>query len=203
MVVVESASHRPEPAGCGCAPEPDRGLTLICGPAGGGKSRWAEHLAGRSGRTVVYLATGPLLPDDPDWQQRLERHRQRRPSEWICREVGAELSAAVSRLKATELALIDSLGTWVAAWLDAGPTEWEGCCSELIAALRGCAVPLLLVCEEVGWGVVPSSEVGGRFRQRLAALEQRLMADASAAWLVLAGRALDLHQLSVPVPPEP
>lgn len=179
------------------------GLTLICGPAGGGKSRWAEHLAACSGRPVIYLATGPLLPDDPDWQQRLQRHRQRRPPEWICREVGAALAPALSQLMANELALIDSLGTWVAAWLEADPRLWEQCCDDLVEALRSCTVPLLLVCEQVGWGVVPSTEAGGRFRQRLAALEQRLMADASAAWLVLAGRALDLHRLSLPVPPKP
>jgi adenosylcobinamide kinase/adenosylcobinamide-phosphate guanylyltransferase len=199
MAVAERPSDQPPGAG----PSPASGLTLICGPAGGGKSRWAEHLAAGSGRAVVYLATGPLLPDDPDWQQRLQRHRQRRPPEWICREVGAELAPALSQLMAHEIALIDSLGTWVAAWLEADPPLWQRCCDDLVEALRSCAVPLLLVCEQVGCGVVPSTEAGGRFRQRLASLEQRLMADAAAAWLVLAGRALDLHRLSLPVPPEP
>mgnify|MGYP003338869068 CR=1 FL=1 len=82
------------------------GLTLICGPAGGGKSRWAEHLAGCSGRDVVYLATGPLLPDDDDWQRRLERHRRRRPPQWICWEVGADLAAALTQLQAGEIGQI-------------------------------------------------------------------------------------------------
>ena len=36
-------------------------LVVVSGPARGGKSRWAEHLAGASGLPVVYLATGPLL----------------------------------------------------------------------------------------------------------------------------------------------
>jgi len=178
------------------------GLTLICGPAGGGKSRWAEHLAASSGRAVVYLATGPQLPDDADWQRRLQRHRRRRPADWICREVGGELAAALACLRDPEIALIDSLGTWVAAWLDCDREQWEARCMELAAALRGCPAPLLLVCEEVGWGVVPSTAAGGRFRQRVADLEQRLMAEASAAWLVLAGRALDLFRLSLPVPQE-
>jgi adenosylcobinamide kinase/adenosylcobinamide-phosphate guanylyltransferase len=163
-------------------------MTLICGPAGGGKSRWAEHLASLSGRQVVYLATGPLLPDDSDWQRRLDRHRRRRPAQWTCREVGAELAPALSQLSSGEIALIDSLGTWVAAWLEASAALWDERCSELSEGLRGSEAPLLLVCEEVGWG---------------AELEQRLMADAAAAWLVIAGRALDLRALSVPVPAEP
>lgn len=183
-------------------PAPPLGLTLICGPAGGGKSRWAEHLASRSGRTVVYLATGPTLPDDADWQRRLEKHRRRRPPQWICREVGAELAASLAQLDAAEIALVDSLGTWVAAWLDCGAAEWEQRCRELRDSLRRCAAPLLLVCEEVGWGVVPSTPQGGRFRTRLADLEQRLMHEASGSWLVVAGRALDLHRFSLPVPAE-
>jgi adenosylcobinamide kinase/adenosylcobinamide-phosphate guanylyltransferase len=204
MAVVESFSPRPlSPASGGSGPIPGLGMTLICGPAGGGKSRWAEHLAALSGLDVVYLATGPLLPDDADWQRRLERHRLRRPAHWTCREVGADLAPAVSQLSSGEIALIDSLGTWVAAWLDASAALWEERCSELSDRLRGSAAPLLLVCEEVGWGVVPSSKAGGLFRQRLAELEQRLMAEASAAWLVIAGRALDLLALSVPVPAEP
>lgn len=204
MAVVESSSSLSVSLPSGLSgPRPGLGVTLICGPAGGGKSRWAEHLATLSGRQVVYLATGPLLPDDADWQRRLDRHRRRRPPHWICREVGGDLAAAVSPLSSGQIALIDSLGTWVAAWLDCGAAEWQQRCGELREALRGCTAPLLLVCEEVGWGVVPSTAEGGRFRTRLAELEQRLMADASAAWLVIAGRALDLQALSVPVPAEP
>ena len=204
MAVVEPFSPRPlSPASGPSGPLPGLGMTLICGPAGGGKSRWAEHLASLSGRQVVYLATGPLLPDDSDWQRRLDRHRRRRPAHWTCREVGAELAPALSQLSSGEIALIDSLGTWVAAWLEASAALWDERCSELSEGLRGSEAPLLLVCEEVGWGVVPSSQAGGLFRQRLAELEQRLMADAAAAWLVIAGRALDLRALSVPVPAEP
>lgn len=194
-------SSEPSPLfGPGSLP-PASGLTLICGPSGSGKSRWAEHLASCSGRSVMYLATGPLLPGDADWQRRLERHRRRRPTDWGCREVGGELASALGSLQPDQIALIDSLGTWVAAWLDCGGLAWEQRCLELSDALRLSPVPLLLVCEEVGWGVVPSSPVGGLFRQRLAELVQRLMGNASAAWLVIAGRALDLRQLSLPVPP--
>ncbi len=178
------------------------GLTLICGPSGGGKSRWAEHLASCSGRPVIYLATGPLLPEDADWQRRLERHRQRRPATWICREVEGNLVEALANLERGDLGLVDSLGTWVAAWLQSEETEWQRLSQELIEALEGCAAPVLLVCEEVGWGVVPTTAEGGRFRRRLAELAQQLMAHSCAAWLVLAGRALDLHRLGLPVPQE-
>ncbi|MEA5424391.1 bifunctional adenosylcobinamide kinase/adenosylcobinamide-phosphate guanylyltransferase [Synechococcus sp. CCY9202] len=175
-------------------------LTLVSGPSRGGKSRWAEHLAARSGRQVVYLATGPTLPDDPDWQHRLALHRNRRPSSWQCREVGRHLAEALLTLGPDQLGLVDSLGTWVAAGLDWDPDSWEEACAGLLEAIRHCAAPLVLVCEEVGWGVVPATAIGGLFRDRQGHLQQQLMALCTAAWLVLHGRAVDLLALSQPVP---
>lgn len=178
-------------------------LCLISGPAGGGKSRWAEHLALSSGRAVVYLATGPRRPDDPSWQERLERHRRRRPASWCCLEVGGELTAALAELSDGQLALVDSLGTWVAAHLGSGPENWSALTDGLIEALERPGCPVLIVAEECGWGVVPATLAGGQFRERLAAIQQRLAARSSASWLVLQGRALDLQRLGQPVPPEP
>ncbi|MEB3263953.1 MAG: bifunctional adenosylcobinamide kinase/adenosylcobinamide-phosphate guanylyltransferase [Synechococcus sp.] len=176
-------------------------LTLVSGPSRGGKSRWAEHLAGRTGRRVVYLATGPTLPDDPAWQERLARHRRRRPPSWECLEVGAALAVALEPLGEDCVALVDSLGTWVAAALECDEAAWQEACTALLEAIEGCRAPLILVCESVGWGVVPATALGGLFRDRLGRLEQRLMERAQAAWLVVAGRALDLLALSEAVPP--
>jgi adenosylcobinamide kinase/adenosylcobinamide-phosphate guanylyltransferase len=177
-------------------------LTLISGPAGGGKSRWAEQLAAASTLSVVYLATGPSLPDDPDWQERLRRHRSRRPEHWQCREVGGELAPAVAELQEGQIGLVDSLGTWVAAHLHLPDDLWRHRCIELQATLALSRVPLLLVCEEVGWGLVPPSSAGGRFRNRLPPLQRRLAERADACWLVLQGRALDLRRLGLPVDPD-
>ena len=175
-------------------------FTLISGPAGSGKSRWAEHLAETSGLAVIYIATGPTLEDDPSWQERLRRHRDRRPPHWELWEVGGDLSAALARLLPGQLALVDSLGTWVAAHLEADQAAWSRRCQTLLDLLRLGEVPLLMVGEECGWGVVPPTEVGGRFRERLAALQQQLAAEADASWLVIHGRALNLMSLSLPVP---
>lgn len=175
-------------------------LTLVSGPARSGKSRWAEHLAASSGRPVVYVATGPELPDDREWQERLAAHRRRRPAHWGCLEVGAALPAALAGLQNDRLALIDSLGSWVASQLLLAPDDWQEQCCRLEAAITACQAELVLVCEETGWGVVPATASGGRFRDRLGTLQQRLTARADRAWLVLQGRAIDLFRVSLPVP---
>ncbi len=175
-------------------------LILVSGPAGSGKSRWAELVAERSGLRVVYLATGPQRPEDGAWQQRLEKHRRRRPPTWRCREVGDELAPALRQLAPGELGLVDSLGTWVAAHLETEDEDWVQRCGELQGALISSMSQIILVCEETAWGVVPATPIGLRFRERLANLQRQLAAVCDQAWLVLQGRAIDLHALSQPVP---
>lgn len=185
MVAVEA------PAGC----------TLVLGPARSGKSRWAEHLALASGLPVTYVATGPLPHgDDPGWTARVQAHTQRRPRDWRTLEVGSELAEALDTLSPPGLALVDSLGSWVASGLELEPPMWQHRCSALATSLGSCGIPVVLVSEQTGWGVVPPTAIGGLFRDRLGALEQQLVPVCSAVWLVVAGRALDLRAHSVAVP---
>lgn len=182
------------------------GLVLVCGGSRSGKSRWAEHLAASSGRPVLYLATAAQRADDPSWCERLERHRQRRPSGWGCLEVEGRLSDVLTELQrsshpqADHLLLIDALGTWLAHHLDADTPQWLQLQQELLAALARHRAPVVLVCEEVGLGVVPPTAIGNRFRDRLGELSQRLMRQSQDSWIVVAGRALNLHALAVAVP---
>jgi len=96
---------------------------------------------------------------------------------------------------------VDSLGTWVAAHLELEAPDWRLRCDELLSAIGTCPAPLVVVCEETGWGVVPATASGSRFRDRLGALQETLQAHCEASWLVLQGRAVDLLALSQPVPP--
>ncbi|MEY3462311.1 MAG: hypothetical protein RLZZ468_89 [Cyanobacteriota bacterium] len=178
-------------------------LSLVLGPARSGKSRWAEHLAAHSGRSVLYVATGAAAPGDGAWQARLDLHRRRRPPSWGCLEVGWDLAAALPGLHRDQLALIDSLGSWVAHGLDLESASWANACDALLEAMDHCLAELVVVSEQTGWGVVPPTAIGGLFRDRLGAIEQRLMPRADAAWLVVAGRALDLLRSSQAVPESP
>ena len=177
----------------------DGSLILVSGPSRGGKSRWAESLL-IDETSVVYVATAAERPNDVDWQNRLRLHRERRPSHWTLVESAANLPEVITRLKPQEAALIDALGGFVAQHLDLDQSAWELAASQLIDALKQSRSTCVLVIEETGWGVVPPTRIGGLFRDRLGLLAQRLDRQANASWLVLQGRALDLHRLSQPVP---
>jgi adenosylcobinamide kinase/adenosylcobinamide-phosphate guanylyltransferase len=184
----------------------ERGLILVSGPSRGGKSAWAEHLAQQyTGGPVLYLATGPGTGSDPSWSERVARHQDRRPDVWQALEVGPELieqlRALVGDGDPPPLLLIDSLGTWLAWHLDDTAEQWDQRCDQLIHALVTQRGPVVLVVEETGWGVVPATAVGGLFRDRMGALQQLLMQHCHTAWLVVAGRAINLIEYSFPVPP--
>ena len=175
--------------------------TLVLGPARSGKSRWAEHHAQQSGLPVTYLATGPRpSADDAAWLARVEAHAARRPPHWNVLEVDSALAGALDSLSPPGFALVDSLGTWVAAGLELDPSAWQKRCTALVQSLSRCQVPVLLVSEQTGWGVVPATAIGGLFRDRLGSLEQQLAPLCAAIWLVVAGRALNLSTLGSAVP---
>ncbi|HET9658547.1 MAG TPA: bifunctional adenosylcobinamide kinase/adenosylcobinamide-phosphate guanylyltransferase, partial [Kineosporiaceae bacterium] len=175
--------------------------TVVLGAAASGKSLVAESLLAAEPE-VVYAATGPQ-PDgsDPAWADRVAAHRRRRPDWWRTVE-GADLAQLLTRPGAP--LLVDSLGTWLAAelsaagawddrdgWRDRLTPRLDG----LVAAWRQAARPVVAVVEEVGWGVVPATASGGRFRDLLGTLSRRLAEQSEAALLVVAGRPLDLERL--------
>ena len=183
------------------AADPSPNCTLVLGAARSGKSRWAEHLAKQSGVPVTYIATGPRPSlDDAAWATRVQNHVIRRPSHWTTMEVDFALAEELMGLKPPGLALVDSLGTWVAAGLDLDSPSWQQRTAELAHSVSSSAVPVLLVSEQTGWGVVPPTAIGGLFRDRLGSLEQQLAPLCSAIWLVIAGRALNLTNLGMDVP---
>lgn len=161
-------------------------ITLVLGGARSGKSLFAEQVAAASAGPVNYLATA-VVGDDPDFAARVVIHRARRPSDWRSIEAGADLASALRRLDPSETALVDSLGTWVAATPD-----FEVDVDDLVASMSGRQGRTVVVSEEVGLGVHPSTEIGGRFRDRLGLVNQSVSAAADEAYLLVAGRPLRL-----------
>lgn len=160
-------------------------ITLVLGGARSGKSEVAERLAGAGGGPVTYVATGAA--GDADMAARIEAHRRRRPPAWTTVECGGDLAGALAAAEGT--VLVDALGTWLAG-LGGGAPDTDGLCAAL-AARRGDTV---VVSDEVGLGVHPSTEVGRRFRDALGALNRRVAEGADEVVLVVAGRVLRLER---------
>ena len=168
-------------------------VTIVTGPARSGKSEWAESLARRSGRSVIYIATSQLDPADAEWADRVAQHRQRRPVEWQSWDVPIELGAALATVPEGSCVLVDSLGTWAANWLDRPAADWQQACEALQTVCAQTRSMLIFVAEETGWGIVPAFPSGRLFRDRLGRLVRDLGSQSGACYLVTAGFAVNLR----------
>jgi adenosyl cobinamide kinase/adenosyl cobinamide phosphate guanylyltransferase len=159
-------------------------ITLVLGGARSGKSGVGERLAARHPAPVTYLAT-MVVGDDEDLGLRVAAHRARRPAEWRTVEVGTELADTLRTLVGT--ALVDSLGPWMAVHPDKAFAA-KALCASLIERCGDTVV----ISEEVGLGVHPSSECGRHFRDALGSLNQAVASVSDEVFLVVAGRVLPL-----------
>lgn len=165
-------------------------ITLVLGGARSGKSEVAERLAARLASPVLYFATATIVGDD-DLAARVATHQDRRPSDWKTIEAGHDLPGAL-RSSPSGTALIDALGPWVAAHDD-----FRVDAAALLDALASRDGDTIVVSEEVGLGVHPSSEAGRHFRDSLGDLNRAVATVADEVLLVVAGRVLPLD----PMPP--
>ena len=158
-------------------------ITLVLGGARSGKSEVGERLAATLGPKVTYVATAVVDPSDDDWASRIDKHRARRPPTWTTVEAGPDLPGVVAAL--TGPVLLDSLGTWVAGCL---VPDADALCH----ALTHRDGPTVVVSEEVGLGVHPSTDAGRAFRDALGTVNRAVADVADKVLLVVAGRVLPL-----------
>lgn len=174
-------------------------VVLVTGPSRSGKSEWAETLAMRSGKTVIYVATAQTNPDDLEWQLRIEQHQRRRPEAWQTMNVPVDLVTILHMARETDCLLIDSLGTWLANMLEQDEDIWQQTVQALLFSLVETRGQVIMVAEETGWGVVPAYPLGRTFRDRLGTLTRHIGAIANPVYLVAGGHVLNLSQLGTPL----
>jgi adenosylcobinamide kinase/adenosylcobinamide-phosphate guanylyltransferase len=161
---------------------------LVIGGARSGKSAYAEQRALASGLAVTYLATAEVRDDE--MAARIAHHRHRRPAGWRTVEEPLRLAAALRREAAPGVCLlVDCLTLWLTNVLLTG---CEDEIDALLAALPALPGHVILVSNEVGWGIVPENALARRFRDEQGRLNQRVAALAERVTLVAAGLPLAL-----------
>ena len=139
------------------------------------------------GEGVLYVAT-VVVGDDADLERRIRFHRERRPAGWGTLEIG-DLDLVLDAARSWDAVLLDSLTLWVSArYGDEGGTLQEF--DRFLEGAATLAVPMILVSDEVGLGVVPESGDGRRFRDALGLVNQRAAAAAAEVHLCVAGVGL-------------
>lgn len=167
-----------------------RRVILVTGGARSGKSSYAEQCARNLGERLVYIATAE--PNDQEMAQRIAEHRKRRGNEWITIEEPIEIPAAlVAQSGKTDCALVDCITLWLSNLLMRHEQkDAQEKVEELINSFGVLDFHLLLVTNEVGWGIVPDNALARQFRDLAGWTNQRIAAVADQVILMVAGAPL-------------
>lgn len=176
-------------------------LTLLLGGARSGKSSLAVTIGERHRGPVTYLATSPRIDGDRELADRISAHRAERPPHWRTIEQDLDLAGAIPADES--FLIIDCLTLWVNNLLHVGRSgdDVETASGEVIDAIGRRRGDTVAVSNEVGLGIVPENELARTYRDVLGRVNQQWAAAADRAFLLVAGRALPLHDPDIPTGP--
>lgn len=164
-------------------------VILITGGARSGKSTRAETRAKAFSGRPVYVATAEAR--DAEMEARIARHRARRGTDWIEREVPLDLVPALVATDGGGARLVDCLTLWLSNLMHA-ERDWESEVKELASALPRLKSPVVLVTNEVGLGIVPDNALARSFRDAAGIMNQMIADVADEVEFVVAGLPMKL-----------
>jgi adenosyl cobinamide kinase/adenosyl cobinamide phosphate guanylyltransferase len=168
-------------------------LVLITGGARSGKSTFAEARLAELAPDGPWLYVATAEARDDEMRERIGRHQARRGDRWRTVEAPRDVAAALAAPAAG--VLVDCVTLWLSNRMLADETDDAilAAASDLAAAARAAAGPVVLVTNEVGDGIVPDNPLARRFRDLAGWVNQRLAAAADEVTLVACGLPLRLR----------
>ena len=164
-------------------------LTLVIGGARSGKSRHAEALVAATGLPRTYIATAEAWDDE--MRARIAHHREGRGPDWTTVEAPHDLPAAIADVPSDQAILVDCLTLWLTNRMLA-EADLAAEAAGLIETLAACPAPVVMVSNEVGWGIVPENALARAFRDEQGRLNQQIAERAGLVVAVISGLPLVL-----------
>ena len=186
-------------------------MIFIIGGARSGKSSFAEKKAVEFQETiqgnVVYLATSIVF--DEDTKNRVEMHQSSRPSNWNTIEQYKSFQSLQEHenFMGNKIILLDCLTLMITNLLLEAEEDFETVSNErikdiernikeeierLITICQSHNKTLLVVSNEVGFGIVPAYRLGSIFRDIAGRMNQYIASLAEEVYLITAGIPLKI-----------
>lgn len=182
-------------------------VVLVTGGARSGKSAFAETYAARFGKQGIYVATAVLFDDE--MKERAAKHRKTREEAafaWKTIEEPLRLPELIEEIDfqynvyrtGHTVVLVDCLTVWMTNVLmpwENEPDAEERCMErvdDLVTALQRFQGTILLVTNEVGYGIVPETPLGRLFRDVSGRMNLKVAAVSDQVFLVTAGIPIEL-----------
>jgi adenosylcobinamide kinase / adenosylcobinamide-phosphate guanylyltransferase len=179
---------------------PSRGkLVFVTGAARSGKSFFAEKMAAQAAGQVTYIAT--CVPGDDEMLDRVARHQARRPVNWHTVEEAFDPARVIQKFDGTgNMFLLDCLTLLISNLMLQADAQDEEQILDKISdlAMVSCesAADVIIVSNEVGWGIVPGDPLSRLYRDIIGRANQKIAACADEAYLTIAGIPIELKALT-------
>ncbi len=162
-------------------------VTYVTGGARSGKSRFALERA-MTYDTRTFIATAE--PFDDEMHDRIRRHQDERDDLFETIEEPLDLAKAIHSVSdESEIILLDCLTVWLGNLMhhhgatDAPYPEEDA----FLEALKTPPCDVILVSNEIGFGIVPNDPLSRIYRDHAGRLNQQVAALADEAYLVVSG----------------
>ena len=173
-------------------------MTFILGGARSGKSRFAQELAAKLGKRVLFVAT--CEPLDEEMSARIEAHKRSRSPTWKTLETPTDVAKAMrGKIGDAEVVIIDCLTLLISNLMGTEDIDAETLekkvtaeLEELVAFMRTTEAHFIIVSNEVGLGLVSPYPAGRVYRDALCMANQMLAKHADEVYFMVAGIAIAL-----------
>lgn len=167
-------------------------IILVLGGASSGKSDAALKLAGSQGPRA-FVATGQGLDDE--MAVRIARHQATRSADWETIEEPLEVETWLAKQGPRyRTMLFDCVTLWLSNLTGTGLKESVilARTETLLQRMRTTAARVIIVSNELGFGLVPAEPATRAFRDLAGRVNQQIAAGSDEVYLVVSGISLRL-----------
>jgi len=164
---------------------------LITGGIKSGKSKLALQLAKQVGDgEKFFVATARAIDDE--MRGKIEKHRTDRGEGFKTIEEPLALGDILKQFLSSTV-VIDCLTLWLSnLFFEIGEEKKKREIENFVNALKEFRGNLIIVSNEVGWGLIPGDEISRRYQSELGSLNQVVAEMCDEAYVLISGNALKI-----------
>lgn len=163
-------------------------IIFITGGARSGKSNFAVKLANESKGKVAFIATASA--GDDEMKERITRHKESRPKEWITVEEPLDLAKAIERVYDHDLLIIDCITLYLTNLFCNGIIDEDKILDNIKKMLESAESfhgTIIIISNELGMGIVPENRMARDFRDVAGRANQMIAEVANKVFVCFSG----------------
>lgn len=159
-------------------------MILVTGGVKSGKSSFALKLAEKYNKKA-FLATG--VPFDEEMKKRIEKHKAERGNDFDTYEEPINVPDTLNSIADKyDVIVFECVTTYLGNLYYYG-VDIDNYLDKLLESFKNMKCELIVVTNEVGWGVIPENELARKYVETLGKLNSKIANISDQVYLVVSG----------------